>query len=102
MLADEYSINNSPGPWHVAVVVTNKRFFVCGETVSGRMFTRYDTDSWHLKALESIHLENGLIVINTSKETLVLKGENLEKLFPKFEKALKSERVISSRKFRKE
>lgn len=89
MLANEYSINDAPGPWHAAVVVTNKRFFICGETISGRMFTRYDTDSWELKAIESIHLENRLVVINTPKEILKFKSENLEKLFPKLENALR-------------
>ncbi len=86
MLADEYSINDSPGPWHVAVVVTNKRFFVCGETVSGRMFTRYDTDCWMLDEIKSIHLEHQNIVIKTSKSKLKLKGENFDKLVSKLQK----------------
>ena len=80
MLADEYSINNSPGPWHVAVVVTNKQFFVCGETISGRMFTRYDTDCWMLNEIKSMNMENRDIVIKTTKDKLKLKGKNLDDL----------------------
>ena len=89
MLADEYSINDSPGPWHAAVVVTNKRFFICGETVSGRMFTRYDTDCWMLNQIKFTKSENNHIIIATSKDTLKLKGENFNILFSKLEKALK-------------
>lgn len=83
MLADEYSINESPGPWHVAVAITNKRFFVCGETISGRMFTRYDTDCWMLNEIKSIDLENKDIIIETAKNKLKLKGEKLERFVSK-------------------
>ena len=89
MLADEYSINNNPGPWHAAVGVTNKRFFICGETISGRMFTRYDMDCWNLEDIKYIKSENRHILINTSKEILKLTGENFDELFPKLEKVLK-------------
>jgi len=86
MLANEYSINNSPGPWHVAVVVTNKKFFVCGETISGRMFTRYDTDCWMLNEIKSIYLKNQNITIETTKDKLILKGEKFDRLISKLEK----------------
>lgn len=86
MLADEYSINESPGPWHVAVAITNKRFFVCGETISGRMFTRYDTDCWMLNEIKSIDLENRDIIIETAKDKLKLKGEKFERFVSKIKK----------------
>lgn len=86
MLADEYSINDSPGPWHAVLVVTNQRLLVCGETISGRMFTRYDTDCWILNEIKSIHLEKKNIVIKTSKDKLILKGENFDRLISKLEK----------------
>lgn len=86
MLANEYSINNSPGPWHVVLVVTNQRLLVCGETISGRMFTRYDTDCWMLNEIKSIHLEHQNIVIKFSKDKLKLKGENFDRLASKLQK----------------
>ena len=86
MLADEYSINDAPGPWHVAVVVTNKNFFVCGETISGRMFTRYDTDCWMLNEIKSIYLKNQNITIETTKDSLKLKGKNFDRLVSKLQK----------------
>lgn len=88
MLADEYSINNSPGPWHIAVVVTNKRLFVSGETISGRMFTRYDTDCWMLNEIKSMNMENRDIVIKTTKDKLKLKGKNLDALLIRLKKIL--------------
>lgn len=86
MLADEYSINNAPGPWHVAFVVTNKKLFVSGETISGRMFTRYDTDCWMLNEIKSIYLENRDIIIETAKDKLKLKGEKFERFVSKIKK----------------
>ena len=86
MLSDEYSINDAPGPWHVAVVITNKRFLLCGETISGRMFTRYDTDCWMLNEIKYIHLEKQNLIIKTSKDILILKGENFDRLVSKLQK----------------
>lgn len=86
MLADEYSINNAPGPWHVAVAVTNKRFFVSGETIRGRMFTHYDTDCWMLNEIKSINLENRNIIITTTKDKLNLKGKKIERYVCKLKK----------------
>ena len=90
MLADEYSINNTPGPWHVAVTITNKRFFVSGEAISGRMFTRYDTDCWMLNDIKSIYLENQNIIIETTREKLKLKGEKMDRLVLKLKKKMPS------------
>ena len=86
MVANEYSINDSPGPWHVAVAITNKRFFVSGETISGRIFTRYDTDCWMLNEIKSIDLENRDIIIETAKDKLELKGEKFERFVSKVKK----------------
>ena len=86
MLADEYSTNGSPGPWHAVLAITNKRLLVCGENVSGRMFTRYDTDCWMLNEIKSIHLENQNIIIETVREILKLKGKNFENLVSKLKK----------------
>ena len=86
MLADEYSINDAPGPWHVAVAITNKRLFVSGETISGRMFTRYDTDSWYLNEIKSIYLMNQDIIITTTRDELKLKGKKIERHISKLKK----------------
>lgn len=79
-------INYRLGPWRVAVAVTNKRLFVSGETISGRMFTRYDTDCWRLNDIKSIYLENQNIIIETTREKLKLKGEKIERYVCKFKK----------------
>ena len=86
MLADEYSINDSPGPWHAVLVVTNQRLLACGETISGQMFTRYDTDCWMLNEIKSIYLENRDIIIETAKDKLKLKGEKYERFVSKIKK----------------
>ena len=89
----EYNFNTEFPTWIIAYCqdsdswfVTNKRFFVCGETISGRMFTRYDTDCWMLDEIKSIHLEHQNIVIKTSKDKLKLKGENFDRLVFKLQK----------------
>ena len=92
MLCEEYYINNSPGPWHVAVAVTNRRFFLSGETVSGRIFTRYVIDIWDLTEIKSIYPENQDIVIETTKEKLKLRGKEIDRLKTGLEKCLKQGR----------
>ena len=71
---------------HVVLVITNKRLLVCGETISGRIFTRYDTDCWMLNEIKSIHLEKQNLDIKTFKDKLILKGENFDRLISKLEK----------------
>lgn len=56
MLAEEYSINHTPGPWHVAVAVSNKRLFLSGETIKGQMFSHCGMDTWDLKEIKSVAL----------------------------------------------
>lgn len=88
MFADEYMINGQPGPWHVGVAVSNERLFVCGETISGRMFVRYVMDVFKHSEINFIRLEKGNMVIETSRGKLVLKGENMEGIEPEVKKIL--------------
>lgn len=88
MFAEEYRIENQPGPWHVGVAITNESLFICGETISGRLFTRYAIDSFYRDEIEFVRLENKNIVIGTSRGKVVLKGENYENLIYGLEKVL--------------
>jgi len=88
MFAEEYTIDGRPGPWHVGVAVSNERVFLCGETISGRMFTRYVMDVFKREEIDFIRLENKNIVLGTSRGKVVLKGENIECLVQEVQRVL--------------
>lgn len=88
MFAEEYTIDGRPGPWHVGVAVSNERVFLCGETISGRMFTRYVMDVFKREEIDFIRLENKNIVLGTSRGKVALKGENIEYLVQEVQKVL--------------
>ena len=87
MLAEEYSINHTPGPWHVAVAVSNKRLFLSGETIKGQMFSHCGMDTWGLKEIKSVALENHDI-ITTGKDKVKLRGKEMDRLITKLEKSV--------------
>lgn len=88
MFAEEYTIDDKPVAWHVGAAVSNERVFVCGETVSGRMFTRYVMDVFKRDEIDFIRLENKNIAIGTPRGKVILKGEKMEYLIQKMKKVL--------------
>ena len=88
MLAEEYSINHTPGPWHVAVAVSNKRLFLSGETIKGQMFSHCGMDTWDLKEIKSVALKNHDIIITTGKDKVKLRGKEMDRLITKLEKSV--------------
>lgn len=78
MVADSYSDNESPGPWHVALAVTNRRLLLCGETVRGMLFTRQVMDTFDRDEVRSVELIRRKIVIKTTKDVIKMEGEGFE------------------------
>lgn len=87
MVGDSYTINDSPGPWHICGAVTQKRLLISGEKVRGRIMTGYDMDCFELFDVKSIELENRRIVIKTSKDTVKIEGEKFDTVAPMLKKA---------------
>lgn len=75
MVGDSYTYDDSPGPWHVALALTNQRLMICGETVRGRMLTRYAMDEFRRDEIRSVELAGRRIVMKTSKGVVKMEGE---------------------------
>ena len=80
MVANEYSVDGTPGCWHLGIAVTQDRVFLCGETVAGRVMTRTVMDVCDRKDILAVQHTNRGIQIKTARATLTLKGENLGQL----------------------
>ena len=88
MLSEEYSINDSPGIWHGALAVSNRRLLLSGESIKGRMLTSYSLDAWKLKEIKRIEKENSEIVIVMDKDKVKLKGRKIEEMAENLEKSV--------------
>ena len=84
MVAEEYSVDGTPGCWHVGIAVTRDRVFLCGETVAGRVMTRTVMDVCDRKDILSVQHQNRSIRIRTPKGLLALRGAELEALAEAF------------------
>lgn len=89
MVAESYAINQNPGPWHVALAVTNRRLLLCGEGVRGRLLTHY-TPEWFLrKEIQSVHYHPYRILIKTETGMVTISGNDLEAAAAQLTKLLK-------------
>lgn len=92
MIAEDCLINDSPGPWHLGIAVTDRRLFFCGEAMRGRLFPHYNTDTLPLDSITSVSLSTANvlpeIVLSSPEMTLHLKGEKMNSLIKNLKKAL--------------
>ena len=90
MVADTYTYDDSPGPWHIALAVTNQRLLLCGEAVRGRMFTGYSMDAFNRDQVRSASLVGRKIVIKAAKDTIKIERENLAAVIDRLKSALEA------------
>lgn len=88
MVANEYSIDTAPGIWHAGIAVTQRRLFLSGETVAGRLMTRTVTDIYDTADILSIRHTNRSILLKTANATLTIKGDDVGPLAEAFKKAV--------------
>ena len=78
MIADSYSVNGHPEPWHAAIAVTDRRVLLCGESVRGRLSTCYIPEDFPRSEIRSIESGKQTITIRLRKDTVVIRGADLE------------------------
>ena len=91
MVANEYSIDASPGIWHAGIAVTQGRILLSGETPTGRFMTHTMIHSYAKKDILSIQHTNHSILMKTAQVTVTIKGENLGQLGEYFKRAIRKE-----------
>ena len=70
------------------LVLTNKRLLLCAEAVRGRL-TTYDTPEWlEREEIRSLEATPEKIVISGERNTILVKGENMNAMAEKLKTAL--------------
>ena len=88
MTGSGYQWDGNPGPWHIALALTNRRLLLCGETIRGRMLTAY-TPEWLDRAeIGSIECKKRKIIIYGERNVVTIEGENLKPMAEKLQKLL--------------
>ena len=88
MTGSGYQWDGKPGPWHIALALTDKRLLLCGEFVRGRMLTVY-TPEWLDRAeIKSIRYEARKLVIHGEKNVVTIEGNDLKPMGEKLKKLL--------------
>lgn len=88
MTGSGYQFNGNPGPWHIALVLSNKRLLLCGESVRGRLMTHYMPEWLERSEICAISLSGRKIVIQADQDTVTVEGEDLSTMAEKLKKAL--------------
>lgn len=89
MVGDSYTVNDNPGPWYAVLAVTNRRVIFAGETIRGRMFTRYVSDRYEREEVLSVRLVNRKLLFDTTlKHPVKLEGEHMEAMLERIKEAL--------------
>ena len=88
MTGSGYQWDRKPGPWHIALALTDKRLVLCGEFVRGRVLTVY-TPEWLDRAeIRSIRYEARKLVIHGEKNVVTIEGNDLKPMAEKLQRML--------------
>ena len=85
-IGDSCTINDSPGPWHISIAVTNKRFLLSGESVRGRILTTFLTDSYARSALRTTKLSGHTLILIFDDTTIKVDGSRLDTIIGKLQR----------------
>ena len=88
MTGSGYQWDGKPGPWHIALALTDKRLLLCGEFMRGRVLTVY-TPEWLDRAeIRSIRYEARKLVIHGEKNVVTIEGNDLKHMGEKLQRLL--------------
>lgn len=88
MVGEDYVINESICMNYPALAVTSSRVLIGGETIRGRLLTRYIMDAYELSEIHSVKIVNHKIVLKTSNGEIKIEGKNLESVVEKLKEIL--------------
>ena len=89
MVAESYAVNGNPGIWHAVLVVTGKRLLLCAESVRGRLITHYTPEWYDRQEIRSVAWTKKQICLKTERDTIIIRGENLQTLGQQLQDILK-------------
>lgn len=88
MIGSGYQWDGKPGPWHIALALTDKRLLLCGEAIRGRMLTAYTPEWLDRTEIGSIEYKDRKIMIYGERNVVTLEGKDLKPMAEKLQKLL--------------
>ena len=89
MTGSAYQCNDHPGPWHIAVALTDRRLLLCGEFMRGRLLTAYTPEWLDREEISSVEYKGQKILIHAEKNVVKIEGDDLAPLAEKLKIILK-------------
>lgn len=90
MTGSGYQWDGKPGPWHIALVLTNKRLLLCGESIRGRMLTDYTPEWLDREEIQSIEYKDRKMRIHGEKNVVNIEGSDLKPMAEKLKQLLET------------
>ena len=90
MVGETYRINDSFGFSYPSIAVTNQRMYIGGETIRGRLLTRYAVDFYELDEIMDVKFINRKIAVKTPKFLITIEGDHLEEVVEGLKESLKT------------
>ena len=87
-VGESCSRNDSPGPWHISVAITNKHLFLSGETLHGQLMPLYATYIYDRKQITAVQLQGRQLVLHCGNDIIKIQGENLGTIVSKLKNLL--------------
>ena len=80
-IASNCTINGNPGPWHMAVAVTNKRLLLCGETMRGALLPVYPVRCYSLESVSGLQMQGNTLILHSGDTAIKMEGRNFRPVF---------------------
>lgn len=89
-VGETYLINEGIGMNYPALAATNSRVLIGGESIRGRLMTKYVVDIYDKSEILSVRMVNRRLVLKTPKAEIKIEGKNLEQAAEKLKEYIKS------------
>ena len=77
-IADDCTMDSSPGPWHISAALTNDQLLICGETMHGRLLPSFPVYRYPLDSLKSIQETQHQVLLQFADHKITLRGSDLQ------------------------
>lgn len=80
--------DGKPGPWHIALAVTQKRVLLCGEHIRGRLMTGYTPEWLEREEIRAVDCQKGKLFLRGEKNVVCIAGKDMKVQGEKLKKLL--------------
>ena len=84
-IARSCTINDQPGTWHTAAVITDKRLLLCGETMRGALFPVYPVISYRRESVSELQMQDSKLLLVSDDTLIKMEGSNFHSIFDRLQ-----------------